>query len=388
MNSNYLSIGQIARINNTTVPTLRLYDSLGLLTPYYTDPNTHYRYYDIKQSARFDLIQYMKELGMELKEIQAILASEDLHQIETILIQKRLQTLKNIEMLKIQRDAIERTIESIERYRKSPSKGTLSLEYIPARKIYSMKTDINFYDHDIDTYEIILKQLKNKLLIHNVPPVTVMLAVMAFIIILVISIPMGIIAARKEGTWIDVFINLFTQITMAIPAFFLGMVLTYIFGLILKLFQPGKFIMPQEDLWGCIKYLIFPAIAIAIPKIAMVVKFLRNSVLSEVKKDYVRTAYSKGNRTKKVLYIHVFQNALIPVITFIAMVVAEILAGSIVVERVFSVNGMGRLLVTAISNRDFPIVQAVVLYITVLVIIINFIVDILYQLVDPRVRTE
>ena len=146
--------------------------------------------------------------------------------------------------------------------------------------------------------------------------------------------------------------------------------------------------MPQEDLWGCIKYLIFPAIAIAIPKIAMVVKFLRNSVLSEVKKDYVRTAYSKGNRTKKVLYIHVFQNALIPVITFIAMVVAEILAGSIVVERVFSVNGMGRLLVTAISNRDFPIVQAVVLYITVLVIIINFIVDILYQLVDPRVRTE
>lgn len=219
-------------------------------------------------------------------------------------------------------------------------------------------------------------------------PVTVMLAVMAFIIILVISIPMGIIAARKEGTWIDVFINLFTQITMAIPAFFLGMVLTYIFGLILKLFQPGKFIMPQEDLWGCIKYLIFPAIAIAIPKIAMVVKFLRNSVLSEVKKDYVRTAYSKGNRTKKVLYIHVFQNALIPVITFIAMVVAEILAGSIVVERVFSVNGMGRLLVTAISNRDFPIVQAVVLYITVLVIIINFIVDILYQLVDPRVQTE
>ena len=100
-----------------------------------------------------------------------------------------------------------------------------------------------------------------------------MLAVMAFIIILVISIPMGIIAARKEGTWIDVFINLFTQITMAIPAFFLGMVLTYVFGLILKLFQPGKFIMPQDDLWGCIKYLIFPAIAIAIPKIAMVVKF-------------------------------------------------------------------------------------------------------------------
>lgn len=218
--------------------------------------------------------------------------------------------------------------------------------------------------------------------------VTAILAVMAFIIILVISIPMGIVSARKEGTWIDVFINLFTQVTMAIPAFFLGMILTYFFGLTLKFFQPGKFVMPQENLGLCIRYLIFPAIAIAIPKIAMVVKFLRNSVLSEVKKDYVRTAYSKGNRTKKVLYIHVFQNALIPVITFIAMVAAEILAGSIVVEQVFSVTGMGRLLVTAISNRDYPIVQAVVLYITVIVIIINFIVDILYQFVDPRVRTE
>lgn len=218
--------------------------------------------------------------------------------------------------------------------------------------------------------------------------VTALLAVMSFIIILVISIPLGIISARKEGTWIDVFINLFTQVTMAIPAFFLGMLLTYFFGLILKVFQPGKFVMPQENLWACVRYLIFPAIAIAIPKIAMVVKFLRNSVLSEVKKDYVRTAYSKGNRTKKVLYIHVFQNALIPVITFIAMVAAEILAGSIVVEQVFSVTGMGRLLVTAIANRDYPIVQAVVLYITVIVIVINFIVDILYQFVDPRVRTE
>ena len=171
MNQSYLSIGEMARINNTTVPTLRLYDSLGLLKPCYTDPQTRYRYYDIKQNARLDLIQYMKELGMELKEIQALLASEDLLKIEGVLISKREQTLENIERLKIQRDAIDRAIDSIERYRKSPSRGTLSLEYIPARRIYSMDTDINFYDHDIDTYELILKQLKMKLLDHNVPPV-------------------------------------------------------------------------------------------------------------------------------------------------------------------------------------------------------------------------
>lgn len=171
MNKSYLSIGEMARINNTTVPTLRLYDSLGLLKPCYTDPQTRYRYYDIKQNARLDLIQYMKELGMELKEIHALLASEDLLKIEEVLISKREQTLENIELLKIQRDAIDRAIDSIERYRKSPSRGTLSLEYIPARRIYSMETDINFYDHDIDTYELILKQLKMKLLNHNVPPV-------------------------------------------------------------------------------------------------------------------------------------------------------------------------------------------------------------------------
>lgn len=218
--------------------------------------------------------------------------------------------------------------------------------------------------------------------------VTLLLAVLSFIIILIVSIPLGLLAARKEGTWVDIFVNISTQVTMAIPAFFLGMILTFFFGLTLKLFQPGKFVMPDKDLGACLRYLFFPALAIAIPKIAMVVKFLRNSVLSEIKKDYVRTAYSKGRSTKEVVYIHVFQNALIPVITFIAMVAAEILAGSIVVEQVFSVTGVGRLLVTAIANRDYAVIQAAVLYITAIVVIINFVVDILYQFVDPRVRTE
>ena len=118
----------------------------------------------------------------------------------------------------------------------------------------------------------------------------------------------------------------------------------------------------------------------------MVVRFLRNSVISELKKDYVRTAYSKGNDENRVLYKHVLKNALIPVVTFVAMVIAEILAGSIVVEQVFSVPGIGRLLVSSISNRDYPVVQALVLYITSVVVILNFVVDVLYELLDPRVR--
>ena len=166
-----LSIGEMAKLNNTTVPTLRLYDELGLLKPHYIDTSSHYRYYDIKQNARFDMIQYMKELGMELKEIKEVLDAEDLELIESILIRKQQQNLKEIQHLQTKQDAISRTIDSIDRYRKSPPKGTLTLEYIQERKIYSMECDINFYDHDIDTYEILLKKIKGQLLSHQIPQV-------------------------------------------------------------------------------------------------------------------------------------------------------------------------------------------------------------------------
>ena len=219
-------------------------------------------------------------------------------------------------------------------------------------------------------------------------PTTIILALLSLVIILVLSIPLGILSAKYSGKWLDTLINQLTQITMAIPAFFLGIILTYIFGIALKWFQVGKFVSLNEDPAGCIKYLLFPALAIALPKLAMVVKFLRNSVLGEMQKDYVRTAYSKGNDKNKVLYRHILKNALIPVITFTAMIIAEIMAGSIIVEQVFSVPGIGRLLVSSISNRDYPVVQAMVIYITAIVIIINFIVDMLYQLADPRVRAQ
>ena len=217
-------------------------------------------------------------------------------------------------------------------------------------------------------------------------PVTALLALIAFILILFISIPLGILCARFRGGWLDTLINQLSQVTMAIPSFFLGLLLTYIFGLVLQWFQPGAFVSPKENLAESIQYLIFPAIAVALPKIAMVVKFLRNSILSELKQDYVRTARSKGNSEQRILYKHVLRNALIPVITFLALVVADILAGSIVVEQVFSVTGIGRLLITSISSRDYPVVQAIVTYITVIVITSNFIVDLLYQIVDPRVK--
>lgn len=171
MNNDYLSIGEMAKMNHITVTTLRLYDELDLLKPVYVNPETNYRYYDIKQNARLDLIQYMKELQMNLKEIKELLDREDINLIEAILIKKKQQLISQINGLQRTKDAISRTIYSLERYRKSPPSGTITLEYIDRRRIYAMHTDINFYEHDLNVYEHLLTQLKNDLIMHHYPQI-------------------------------------------------------------------------------------------------------------------------------------------------------------------------------------------------------------------------
>lgn len=171
MNNDYLSIGEMAKMNHITVTTLRLYDELDLLKPVYVNPETNYRYYDIKQNARLDLIQYMKELQMNLKEIKELLDKEDINLIEAILIKKKQQLSIQINDLQRPKDAISRTIYSLERYRKSPPSGTITLEYIDRRRIYVMHTNINFYEHDLNVYEYLLTQLKNDLIAHHYPQI-------------------------------------------------------------------------------------------------------------------------------------------------------------------------------------------------------------------------
>ncbi len=219
-------------------------------------------------------------------------------------------------------------------------------------------------------------------------PVTVLLAVIALIMMFAVSVPLALLSVRFRNCWQDTLISQAVQVIMAVPSFFLGILLTYLFGIALHMFQPGKFIDPSEDFWASVRYLIFPAMAIALPKGAMVIRFIRNAVLGEMKKEYVRTARSKGNGKDRILYVHVLRNAMIPVITFAAMIAAQVLAGSIIVEQVFSVPGVGRLLVSSISARDYPVVQAIVIYITAIVVIMNFAVDVLYQLADPRVKGD
>ena len=222
--------------------------------------------------------------------------------------------------------------------------------------------------------------LKDKL------PVTLVLTFISFSLIVLISIPLGILIAKFADSWLGKAANVANQIFMSVPSFFLGVLLFLIFGLILKWFTPGKYISYTESTTGFLAYLIAPAVAIAVPKSAMVVKFLRSSVLEQRKHDYVRTAYSKGSSEDRVLFIHILKNASIPVITILGMMIADIMAGSIVVEQVFNIPGVGRLLVSSIGYRDYPVVQAIIVYIASTVVIVNFVVDIIYRLVDPRIR--
>lgn len=223
-------------------------------------------------------------------------------------------------------------------------------------------------------------------LILNKIPITLTLGFMSFLMILAISIPLGIYAARYTGRWADRLICAAGQVVMAVPAFFLGILFTYIFGLILRLFTPGGYVSYESDVLGFLGYLIVPAFAIALPKAAMAVRLLRASLLREMKKDYVRTAYSRGNGTRSVFYRHVLKNAVIPVITFLAMTLADILAGSLIIEQVFSIPGLGRMLVSSISNRDYPVVQAIIVCIAFVIVFINFLADLLYRTMDPRIR--
>lgn len=215
---------------------------------------------------------------------------------------------------------------------------------------------------------------------------TLTLAGLAFVLIVVISLPLGLVAARYEGGVVDRVLTILNQITMSVPNFVAGILLVYVFGLVLRLFQPGAIVTPQAG-WGpYLWYMLFPALAVALPRSAMTVKMLRGSILSELGQDYIRTAYSKGNSKSSALWRHVLRNAMVPVVTFLAMTVADIMAGSIVVEQVFGIPGLGKMLVTSIGNRDYPVVQAIVVLIATVVVVSNFAADLLYRVMDPRLR--
>lgn len=217
-------------------------------------------------------------------------------------------------------------------------------------------------------------------------PITFLLSVMSFALTVVISIPLGILAGSAKSKVADVAISAANQVVMSVPPFFIGILATYVFGTLLHLVSAGEYVSYKESWIGCLGYLLLPALSIAIPRIAMTVRMLRGTILAELERDYVRTARSRGANRRWILIRHVLKNALIPVITFLAVSAAEIMTGSIIIERVFAIPGISQLLMTSISGRDFPVVQAIVVILAAWIVVINFAADLLYRLVDPRIR--
>ena len=216
--------------------------------------------------------------------------------------------------------------------------------------------------------------------------VTLLLSFVSFLMIVAVSIPLGLFAARRSGGPLEAASSAFNQLCMAVPPFFTGMILSYSFGVMLKWFMPGNFPELSKDFGGALVHIFFAAIAIAIPRIAMTVRMLKSTIQSEMRRDYVRTAISRGNDRGAVLRIHVLKNSLVSVVTFLAQTMAEIVAGGIVVEQVFSIPGLGRILVSSISNRDYPMVQAIVVILALWVVLSGTVADLINQRIDPRLR--
>ncbi|MDR1277560.1 MAG: ABC transporter permease [Treponema sp.] len=217
-------------------------------------------------------------------------------------------------------------------------------------------------------------------------PVTFCLAGLSLVFILLLSFPAALLSVKKEGGFLDRLINICTAINISFPGFFLAVVFIWIFGILLKLFSPGAYVSYAESPAGFFTYLLFPALAIAIPNAAILVKFLRASILQQLRLDYVRTAYSKGASGRRVLYRHALKNALIPALTLLGMILADVFSGSIIIEQVFTIPGIGRLLIASIGSRDYPMIQTLVVYIAFIVVFANTLVDIAIQIIDPRIK--
>lgn len=217
-------------------------------------------------------------------------------------------------------------------------------------------------------------------------PITAAITIMAFFFMILLAFPTGILSAKYENRVPDRILFALNQLLMSVPPFFTGIIFTVVFGLIFKWFTPGGYVSYAKDFGGFLAYLILPSLAIALPKAAMTAKMLRSSMITELRQDYVRTAYSRGNSENQVLFNHVLRNGILPVITFLGWAVADVIAGSIIVEQVFGIPGLGRILITSISGRDYPVVEAIIVLIAAVILTINVIVDLLYQRLDKRIE--
>jgi peptide/nickel transport system permease protein len=217
-------------------------------------------------------------------------------------------------------------------------------------------------------------------------PLSIELAVLATLFAVVLAIPLGVIAAVKQDTWVDYAIRVFSIGGLAMPSFWIGIMMVLITLTLWGWAPPVVFTPLFEDPVANLAGLILPAIAVGYRYSAVSMRMTRSTVLEVLREDYVRTARAKGLRESLVVVRHALRNALLPVVTVVSLEFAFLIGGLVVTEQVFNLNGIGKLLVDAVTHRDYTLVQALVLLLASVFVIVNFIVDMVYVVLDPRIR--
>ncbi|GGF32588.1 peptide ABC transporter [Youhaiella tibetensis] len=216
--------------------------------------------------------------------------------------------------------------------------------------------------------------------------VTLPLAGFAMVLSMAIGLPIGILAARRRGSWLDTGLMLLAQMGIAVPNFWFGMLLVLLFSITLRWLPPGGFTPWQEDFWAALRAMVLPSLALALPQAAILARVMRTALVDVQNADFIRTARAKGMTLGEAVWRHGVRNALLPILTILGLQFAFLISGTVVVENVFYLPGLGRLIFTAISERDLILVRGAVIILIVAVTASMFIVDVLYAVVDPRLR--
>ena len=217
---------------------------------------------------------------------------------------------------------------------------------------------------------------------------TIELALLAALISLAIALPAGIISALRPNSMADAGATLAALSGVAVPHFFLGILLIYSFAVWLRILPPSGYVAPWEDLGQNLKLMLMPALTIGTGLAAILMRQVRSALIEVLQQEYIMTARSKGLSERFVVMGHALKNAAIPVVTIMGQQVGTLIGGAVVTETIFSIPGMGRLIVESISFRDFPVVQATVLILSISVLAANLATDIIYGFLDPRIRHD
>ncbi|MCC7274804.1 MAG: ABC transporter permease, partial [Alphaproteobacteria bacterium] len=216
--------------------------------------------------------------------------------------------------------------------------------------------------------------------------VTLEIALVTLALATLVGVPLGVLAGITEGSRLDAAIQAFNLLGLSAPVFWIGLMLLVGASALLEWSPPFAYMPPTVDLADNLSIIILPVLSLALLQAAAYSHFVRDTMVAELKREYVRAAIAKGLSPRQVYFKHALRNILIPLVTFVGLILIQILGGAVVIESLFSLPGLGRLILSGIQGRDYPVVQGALLFVVLIAIVVNFAIDLLYGLIDPRLR--